>query len=228
MFLNINSIKKTIAFLLIIFTFITASVYNIQTTMATRKMWYNDRRDLKVFFQKLNENSNKNDVVMTLDPEIQYKIPVYTHLNLYNPNVLIIGFTGRKERVARLYDAMKFFNLNFQSLEFLIRNRYESPYGYTEGISFNSLEYFPFQFWMSNYYWYPEIQEDIDAIVDVELDAYEKHDYDRNKLINNIDYFVTSNFTSNIYRDFPITEKIDYSKFKILFNYKEFTVYKAK
>ena len=81
---------------------------------------------------------------------------------------------------------------------------------------------------MSNYYWYPEIQEDIDAIVDVELDAYAKHDYDSEKLIDNINYFVTSDFTNNLYRDFPFEEKIDYSKFKILFNYKEFTVYKAK
>jgi len=228
MFINIKFIKNIIVYFFIIFTLIIALVANIQTTKDTRYLWYNDRRDLTVFFEKLNKNTKTNDVVMTLDPEIQYRIPVYTHLNLYNPNVLITGFTGRKERVARLYDVMKFYKINARPFKYLLENRYESLYGYTKGVSHKTLESFPFQFWMSNYYWYPEIQEDIDAIVDVELDAYAKHDYDREKLINNIDYFVTSNFTSNIYRDFPITEKIDYSKFKILFNYKEFTVYKAQ
>ena len=230
MFFNIKFIKNILVYFLIVFTLITALASNIQTTKAIRYQWYNDRRNLRGLFKKLNESTKKNDIIMTVDPEIQFRIPVYTHFNLYNPNIInsSFGFMGREERVNRLYDAMTFFKINPEALKYLLENRYESPYGYTEGISFNSLEYFPYQFWIGNYYWYPKVQKDIDAIVDLELDAYGKHDYDRDKLINNIDYFLTSSFTSNIYRNFPAQEKIDYSMYEKLFSYKEFTVYKAE
>ena len=220
--------KTTIIMFFILFTIITASVYNIQTTLLTRDQWYNDRRDLKVFFKMLNNYTKKNDIIMTLDPEIQYRIPTYTHLNIYNPNVLISGFMGRFERVNRLYDSMKFFSIKSEPFSFLLKNRYESPYAYTKEIDSKSINYFPFQFWMSNYYFYPNIHEDINSIVDIELAAYENHNYDKDFLINRIDYFLTSNFTSNIYRDYPTSNTIDYSMYKILFSYKEFTVYLTK
>ena len=221
-------LKTLIIMIFIVFTIITASAYNIQTTLNTRDQWYNDRRNLKEFFQLLDKHTNKNDIIMALDPELQYRIPTYTHLNIYNPNILISGFMGRDERVNRLYDSMKFFSIKSDAFSFLLKNRYKSPYGYTNHFDSITIDYFPFQFWMSNYYFYPNNNENINSIVDIEISAYNNYNYDKNSLINNIDYFLTSEFTSIIYNDYPSSKIIDYSMFKILFSYKEFTVYSMK
>ncbi|MCH7535377.1 MAG: hypothetical protein IH948_06465, partial [Bacteroidetes bacterium] len=59
----------------------------------------------------LNENTERNEVLLTLDPELILHLPAYTYLKLYNP-ARARSQVGKAERETLLFNSLKFFNVS--------------------------------------------------------------------------------------------------------------------
>ena len=77
------------------------------TTFRATSDEFHDRTGLRDLARWLHQHARKEDVVVSLDPEVLTLLPVYSHVYTYVP-IRVLGASSKEERLARLYDALAY------------------------------------------------------------------------------------------------------------------------
>ncbi|NQY11953.1 MAG: hypothetical protein HRT71_20855 [Flavobacteriales bacterium] len=206
---------------IIIITF--ASATNQINYAAKKSNYYHDKNGVLKLSEWLNENTNKNEVFLTLDPELILHLPVYTHLKTFNP-VRGRSQVGIRERTDRLFESLKYFKVPpkaFESsLKKMVSHRFlgsEPDYGKTQ------LSLFELSFFYT-------INKKLPLnTVDTLSNNYElaEKTIDLTRINNSVDYVITSQYNSVV--DSLYCEKCIVRKLEKVYEFdNSFSVYKTK
>lgn len=215
---NIRKQKSRISLCIITCLFATALFIQIRTNDRLQT-GYNDQKSMIKLFDWLQNNTEKDDVVLTLDSELLLLLPVFTHLNLYIPNRLR-SVTAKTERMERLYEGMKYLNITPVAFKYILSNmesHYELQNNNVEQINLNLFNLVIFY----RQYLSTEItEEEIEKLISEYKKVYNKNG---SNFTYKIDYIIISKYNSIISKKFNIKKMFDSNN--LLFKSDWFSVY---
>ena len=113
---------KPITVVLILGLILHGTLMHISYAFTTYQDFTLSKSKLELF-QWLDENTARDDVVMTLDIENNILLPVYTYNNIFLPNALI-STSPVNETIERILISYKLFDVSSSYLEKLLENEY--------------------------------------------------------------------------------------------------------